>query len=158
MTFLAPLAAVVSAALLATGPLTQQPRTPGQQQSASKPAVVSLIGCVERVAATPAVPGSTQPASQRPAYKLIDIQPGAGTTLTMKADSQFLLTVSTSLATPLDLGKFQNQRVEATGTISPAPEETVKPQPVTRPAGQTPAAPLQVFTATSVKVISTECK
>ena len=152
MTFQTPLAAI-AAALLATGALAQQRPATSPQQT-SKPAVVSLIGCVERVTAMPSARGTTQPTPTVPAYKLIDVQPGAGSTLTMKPDSEFLLTVSTSLTTPLELGKFQNQRVEATGMISPQPPETV----TTRPAGQNPAAALQTFTTTSVKVVSTECK
>ena len=149
MTFLAPLAAAVAAGLLATGPLTQQPPAVSPQQTAAKATVVSLIGCVERVTATPPAPGTPQPAPQGPAYKLIDVQPGAGSALSLKVDSQFLLTVSTSLTTPIDLGKFQNQRVEVTGTISPA---------TTRPAGQATTEPLPTFTTTSLKVVSTECK
>ena len=158
MTFLTPLAAVVAAGLLATGPLTQQPPAVSPQQTAAKATVVSLIGCVERVTATPPAPGTTKPAPQGPAYKLIDVQPGAGTTATLKADSQFLLTVSTSLTTPIDLGKFQNQWVEVTGTISPVASEKVNPQATTRPAGQATPEPLPTFTTTSVKVVSTECK
>ena len=156
MTFQTQLGAIAAAALLATGPVAQQPPTTGTQQTASKSAVVSLIGCVERVSATSPVPGNTQTTPQRPAYKLIDVQPGAGTTWTTKADSQFLLTVSTSLTTPIDLGKFQNQRVEVTGTILPVPPGRMNPQAPARPAGE--PEPLPTLTTTSLKVVSTECK
>jgi len=157
MTFPVSLATVAAAGILATASLAQQP-SPNPQQTPSKATVVSLIGCVERVPATPPVAGNAQPTPQRAVYKLIDVQPGAGTTLPMKADSQFLLSVSTSLTTPLDLGKFQNQRVEATGTISAVPPETVKPPATTRPGSQVQTASLPTFTTTAVKVISTECK
>jgi hypothetical protein len=156
MTFQAPLAAIAAAALLATGPLAQQRPSTSSPQATSKPAVVSLIGCVERVTATPPARGTAQPTPEVPAYKLIDVQPGAGTTTTLKADSQFLLAVSNTLTTPINLGKFQNQRVEVTGTIAPAPPATVNPQPPARPAVET--APLPTFTASSLKVVSTECK
>jgi len=150
------LTTVVAASLLAAGPLPQQPSAANPQQTASKPAVVSFIGCVERVAAAPPARGTTAPAPQAPAYRLIDVQPGAGTAATLKPDSQFLLAVSTSLTTPIDLGKFQNQWVEVTGTLSPAPPATVSPQATTRPTGQT--APLPTLTTTALKVVSTECK
>ena len=157
MMFKTSLITVVSA-LLGTGPLPQQPSTVSPQQMASKAAVVSLIGCVERVTATPPVRGTTQPTPQAPTYKLIDVQPGKGTVANLKADSQFLLTVSTSLTTPIDLGKFQNQWVELTGTISPVPPAKVNPQASTRPTGETATAPLPTFVTAAVKVVSTECK
>ena len=154
------LTTVVAAALLASGPLAQQPTT-SPQQTPSKPAVVSLIGCVERVAPAPPARGTTQPAPQGTVYKLIDVQPGTGTTANLKPDSQFLLTVATSLATPIDLGKFQNQWVEVTGTISPAPPTPAKVNPPAttgRPTGEAATAPLPTFATTAVKVVSTECK
>ena len=151
------LTAVVAAGLLATGPLAQQPTTTSPKQTPPKPAVVSLIGCVERVP-TPPVRGTTQPAPQGTAYKLVDVQPGTGTAANLKADSQFLLTVATSLKPPIDLGKFQNQWVEVTGTISPAPPPKVNPPATTPPTGEAATAPLPTFTTTAVKVVSTECK
>ena len=156
MTFLTPLAAGV-VALLVSGPLPQQPSTVVPQQATSKTAVVSLIGCVERVMATPPARGVTPSAPQTPTYKLIDVQPGAGTTAVVKADSQFLLAVSTTLTTPIDLGRFQNQWVEVTGTISPEPPTKATPQAAGRPAAETATA-LPTFTTTAVKVVSTECK
>ena len=156
MIFKTTLTAVVAAGLLANGALAQQPSMTNPQQTASKAAVVSLIGCVERVAATPGR-GTTPPAPQGSAYKLIDVQPGTGTTANLKADSQFLLTVSTSLTTPIDLGKFQNQWVEVTGTISPAAPK-VNPPATTPPTRETAPASLPTFTATALKVVSTECK
>jgi hypothetical protein len=148
---------VVAAVLLATGPLAQQPSPASPHQTPSQAAVVSLIGCVERVTAPP-VRGTTQPAPQGPAYKLIDVQPGTGTVANLKADSQFLLTVSTTLKTPIDLGKFQNQWVEVTGTISPAPPPKVNPPATTPPTREAAAVPLSTLTTTALKVISTECK
>lgn len=152
------LTAVVAAALLAPGPLPQQSSTPSPQQTASKPAVVSLIGCVERVMPAQPARGTTQPAPQATAYKLIDVQPGTGTSANLKPGSEFLLTVATSLTTPIDFGKFQNQWVEVTGTISPAPPPKVNPPGTTRPAGEASPAPLPTLTTTAVKVVSTECK
>lgn len=152
------LTAVVAAALLAPGLLAQQPSTPSPQQTPAKPAVVSLIGCVDRVPVTPPVRGTAPPTSQAPAYRLIDVQPATGTAATLKPNSQFLLAVSTSLTTPIDLGKFQNQWVEVTGTISTVPSVTANPQTTPRPTGDAAAAPLATFTTTGVKVISTECK
>ena len=150
------LTAVVAAGFLATGLLAQEPSTASPQEAASKPAVVSFIGCVERVTATPPVRGTTPPAPQGATYKLIDVQPGTGTTATLKPGSQFLLTVARSVTTPIDLGKFQNQWVEVTRTISPVPAAKVNPQATPRPAGE--AAPLPTLATTVVKVISTECK
>ena len=146
----------VAVAVLATGLLAQQASTTSPQQTPSKPAVVSLIGCVERVAATAPTRGTTPPATQAPAYRLIDVQPGTGTVANLKPNSQFLLAVAPSVSTPIDLGKLQNQWVEVTGTISPVPSATVTPQATAPPTGQ--AAPLPTFTTTAVKVISTECK
>ena len=152
------LTVVVAAALLAPAPLAQQSSIPSQPQTASKAAAVSLIGCVERV--TPAQParGTAQPTPQASAYKLIDVQPGTGTSANLKPGSEFLLTVATSLATPIDFGKFQNQWVEVTGTISPAPPPQVNPPGSTRPAGGASPAPLATLTTTALKVVSTECK
>jgi len=73
MIFKTSLTAVVAATLLASGPLAQQPST--TPQTTSKPAVVSLIGCVERVMTTAPVGGTTQPTPQARTYKLIDVQP-----------------------------------------------------------------------------------
>ena len=156
MTLKTSLTGVVAAALFGTGLLAQQAATASPQQTASKPALVSLVGCVERAPAAEPARGTTPPTSQAPAYRLIDVQPGTGTTANLRPNSQFLLTVSPSLPTPIDLAKLQNQWVEVTGTIGPVPSATVSPQATPRPAGQ--AAPLQTFTATAVKVISTECK
>ena len=146
----------VVAAVLATGALAQQAPTTTQQQTTSKAAVVSLIGCVAQAAPAPPVRGTTQPAPQGTAYKLVDVQPGTGTTVNIKTDSNFLLTVSASVTTPIDLGKFLNQWVEVTGTITPVPPVTVGPPPATPPAAG--AAPLPTFTMTALKVVSTECK
>ena len=130
--------------------------TTNPQNSAQGGAVVSLVGCVEHVTAPTAARGTTQPAPQRPAFKLIDAQPGAGTRTTLKAESQFLLAVATSLSTPIDLAKFQNQWVEVTGTITPVPSAKENPPVAARPAGETVQLP--TFTLTSLKVVSTECR
>jgi hypothetical protein len=152
------LTVVVAGALLAAGPVAQQSSTPGPQQTASKPAVVSLIGCVERVPPAQPARGTAQPTPQPSAYKLIDVQPGTGTSANLKPGSEFLLTLATSLATPIDLGKLQNQWVEVTGTISPAPPPKVNPPGTTPPAGAASPTPLPTLTTTAVKVVSTECK
>ena len=108
--------------------------------------------------ATPSVRGTTAPMPQTPAYRLIDVQPGTGTATTLKPNSQFLLTVSASVATPIDFGKFQNQWVEVTGTMTPVPPAPANRQANPPPAGQTATAPLPTFTTTALKVVSTECK
>lgn len=149
MTSLTYIAAIVVAGLLASEPARQQPSAAAPQQTASTTGVVSLIGCVERVPAGPAAPGTTAPA-----YKLIDIQPGAGTRMVLKPDTQVILTPAKSLATSIELGKFVNQWVEVSGTLAPAP--TVTPAPPPKP-GATPG-PLSTLMMTSLKVVSTECK
>lgn len=150
------LTAVVAAGLLATGPFAQQTPTTSSPQTASKPAVVSLIGCVARATTTPPARGTAQPAPEGTAYKLVDVQPGTGTATNLKTDSNFLLTVSTSPATPIDLGKFLNQWVEVTGTITPVPAAKVNPPATPQPTRE--AVPLPTFTATALKLVSTECK
>ena len=155
MTFPTPFTALV-AVLLATQPMPQQAATTNPQITAQSGAVVSLVGCVEQMTAPTAARATTQPAPQRPAFKLIDAQPGASTRTTLKAESQFLLAVATSLSTPIDLAKFQNQWVEVTGTITPVPSATENPPVAARPAGETVQLP--TFTLTSLKVVSTECK
>ena len=152
------LTTLVVAALLAAGLRAQQPSTPSAQQASGKPGVVSLIGCVDRVPATSAGRGTTTPVPQTPAYRLIDVQPGTGTATTLKPNSQFLLAVATSVTTPIDLGKFQNQGVEVTGTMTPAPPAKVAAQPTVRPPAESATAQLPTLTTTAVKVVSTECK
>jgi hypothetical protein len=117
---------------------------------------VSLIGCVARASATSPGRGTAQPPAQGTTYKLVDVQPGTGTAVTLKTDSNVLLAVSTSLTTAIDLGKYLDQWVEVTGTISPAPPPKVNPPATPPPAGEAP--PLPTFTTTAVKVVSTECK
>ena len=135
--------------LLSTVPAGHQAATTNAQQT-TPTGTVSLIGCVERV---PAAQGA--PPSAAITFKLIDVQPGAGTRMPIKADAQFLLSPSKSLAQPIDLGKFQNQRVEVTGTVAPVPPAVVSPQ--TKPGAAVPA-PSPTLTLTSLKVVSTECK
>ena len=150
MTSLTHIAAVVVAGLLASGPAQQQPSPTAPQQAASTTGVVSFIGCVERVPAGPSAPGTTPPA-----YKLIDIQPGAGTRMPVKPDTQVILTPAKSLATPIELGKFVNQWVEVSGTLAPAPTVTATSQ--AKP-GATATGPLSTLMMTSLKVVATECK
>jgi len=135
--------------LLSTVPTGYQATATSAQQTTPE-GPVSLIGCVERL---PAAQGA--PATTTPTFKLIEVQPGAGTRMSIRVDAQFLLDTVKSAATPIDLGKFQNQRVEVTGTIAPAPPAKVNPQ--AKP-GEAAAAALPTFTLTSLKVISTECK
>jgi hypothetical protein len=151
------LTTVVATALLATGLVAQQASTASPQQTSKAP-VVSLIGCVHREPAAAPAGGATQPTPQVVAYRLTDVQPGTGTTVNLKAESQFFLTVATSLPTPIDLGKYQNQWVEVTGTISPVTAATAKPQTAPPKTGQAAPVPLSMLTATAVKVVSTECK
>ena len=133
--------------LLSIAPPLQRPAAASAAQTPT--GAVSLIGCVERV---PAAQGA--PATAQPTFKLIEVQPGPGTTMSMKVDTQFLLAAGKPSATPIDLGKFQNQRVEVTGTIAPAPPAKANPQ--TKPGDTT--APLPTLTLTSLKLVSTECK
>jgi hypothetical protein len=62
-------------------------------------------------------------------------------------EPQYLLTAPASI----DLGKFQNQRVEVTGTVSLAP---VPKPPATVPSD----APKSVLAAMAVRLINNECK
>ena len=142
--------AVLTLALLFTSSVSQQSATTNPQATTPGAGVVTLIGCVERSPVPPGTQGST-PVT----YKLIDVQPGPGTRMGLQTGSQFLLASAKSLTTPIDLVKFQNQRVELTGTVSPAPPATVNP--VTKP-GEKIAEPLPTFTITSLKSVSTECK
>ncbi len=52
-------------------------------------------------------------------------------------------------------GRFQNQRVEVTGSISAAPA-AAPPSPARGQRAQTPLP--STFTVTALKVLSTECK
>jgi hypothetical protein len=143
-------AVVLTWALLSTAPALQSPAATSPQQPTPGGSVVSLIGCIERLPAAEAGRGTTGPL-----YKLIDVQPGSGTRMSLKAETQFLLVEAKSVTTPMDLGKFQNQRVEVTGTIVPAPPATVLPKP--KP-GERATEELPTFMLTSLKSVSTECK
>ena len=136
--------------ILSTAPIYQQSTPTPAQQATAGAGPVSLIGCVERLPAAQGAP-ATAPAT----FKLIEVQPGAGTRMTVRVDAQFLLANAKSATAPIELGKFQNQRVEVTGTIAPAPPTVVNPQ--AKP-GEAAAASLPTFTLTSLKVVSTECK
>lgn len=139
-------AIVISWTLFSMAGFAQQAALP---QSDAPSGVVSLIGCVERLPATPSARGNA------PAYKLIDVQPGAGTRMPLKPDAQFLLSPSKTMTSPVDLDKLQNQRVEISGTITAAPAAT--PVPPSKP-GDKPVEPLPTLLMTTVKTVSTECK
>jgi hypothetical protein len=138
---------VIGWMLFSTAGFAQQAGLP---QSDAPSGMVSLIGCVERLPATPSSRGNASPA-----YKLIDVQPGAGTRMQLKPDAQFLLSPSKTMTAPVDLGKLQNQRVEISGTIAAAP--AAAPVPPSKP-GEKPAEPLPTLLMATVKSVSTECK
>lgn len=141
---------ILTWAVLSVAPAGHQAATTGAQQQ-TLTGVVSLIGCVERVPAVQGAPTTATAAT----FKLIDVQPGAGTRMPVKADAQFLLSAAKSLTQPIEIGKFQNQRVEVTGTVVPAPPAVASPQ--AKPGAAAPA-PLPTLTFTSLKAVSTECK
>lgn len=115
------------------------------------PAPVTIAGCVERTMTPGSKPGSA------PQFRLIDTAPatpapppgGRGTTAKppIPIERQYLLTAVASI----DLGKFQNQRVEVLGTVAPAPVATP-------PATAAADAPRFVLAAMQVKMVSNECK
>jgi hypothetical protein len=142
-------AIAVSCAFLIGTSMAQQPPT-STPQTTPGAGVVSLVGCVER---SPAIQGA--PATAPATYKLIEVQPGATTRMGVKPDSQFLLASSTSLASPIDFAKFQNQRVEVTGTLTPATPAKANPQ---GKPGEVAAEALPTLVLTSLKTVSTECK
>ena len=146
----------------------------GEQNPPPPAPVVSLIGCVERVAAPPAPAGSKAP-EVPPAFKLVDVQPGGGSPVVgrsgtpppspppprqppMVVEKEYVL----SAKDVTTLRAYENQRVEVTGTLSAIPDAAppqpsrAEPQPPS-PTG-TPAHRLSVLKVASVKVISTECK
>jgi hypothetical protein len=137
------MAMVVAACLICgAGRTAAQTQTPQ-----ATPTPITIQGCVERV-----MPQGTKPAGP-PQYKLIETAPATPTPRgtppkpPVALESQYWLTAPASI----DLGKFQNQRVEVMGTISPSPA----PKP---PATVPPDAPKSVFAALQVKMVSNECK
>ena len=159
------LAATSLTGALAAIPVAAQnaPQTADPQATTGTP--VAIIGCVERTLATPpdAVSRTTasSTAQPAPAYKLIDAQPGGGSPVqdpTGRVSAPAVKGPATTepqywLAGPatIEFVKYQNQRVEVIGTLSPvAKTATAEPTP--------PDAPKTVLTATNVRVLSTECK
>ena len=149
MTALTHVAAAVAVAFLLGGPLNLPAQSPTTQTAT--PAVISLIGCVERVMPTPRRASDPAPPQQTPMFKLIDVQPGTGTQKAIASGTEFALTV----APTIEIGKFQNQWVEVTGSMAPARPATATPQPTGQ---KTPPTPLPAFNVTALKVVSTECK
>ena len=107
--------------------------------------VVVLIGCVELM--KPVTP-SNSAAPVVPTYKIMDVQPGGAGQKPMTLAAEYHIVGPDSIA----FAKFENQRVELTGSISAAPAQT----PARRQRAQTPS--LSTFTVTALKVVSTECK
>jgi hypothetical protein len=136
-------AAVAAAANLVLAQTNAPQSKPASQQAAP----VTIAGCVERSV----LPGARRGAP--PAYKLIDTQPGPTPTPAGKPvktphalEPQYWLQAPASI----DLGKFQNQRVEATGTISPP----AAPLPPDAPKD----TPRSTLVLTTLRMISEECK
>jgi hypothetical protein len=163
--FLRPVGATLFGCLIAAGAAAQEPQT---NQAAAASPQVAIIGCVDRAVPTlPDDPTRTTPppGGQRPAaaYKLIDTQPGGGSPV-VDATGRVLSTPPAKgpevvepqywLAGPptIDFAKYQNQRVEIIGSLKPSDRAT------TAQATTPPDAPKTVLTATSLRVVSTECK
>jgi hypothetical protein len=149
MTALTHVAAAVAVAFLVGGPLNLPVQSPTPQRAT--PTVVSFIGCVERVMPAPRRASEPAPPQQAATFKLIDVQPDTGTQKVIESGAEYALVGSATI----DIGKFQNQWVEVTGTVmAPRPATATTP-----PAGQkTPPSPLPTFSVASLKVVSTECK
>jgi hypothetical protein len=141
-------AAVAAATtLLAAQNGAPQSKPAASQQTAQQTAPVTIAGCVERSV----LPGARTGAP--PAYKLIDTQPGPAPTPAGKPvktplalEPQYWLQAPASI----DLGKFQNQRVEVTGTIS----TPVAALPPDAPKD----TPKSTLVLTTLRMISEECK
>jgi hypothetical protein len=146
------------------------PPARGEQNPPPPAPVVALIGCVERVP-PPATPAGSKAPAVAPAFKLIDAQPGGGSPVIGRAGTPpatppparqppMVVEKEYLLAAPeaITLSDYQNQRVEATGTLSAIPEAA--PAQPARGEPQKPPAPprLSVLKIVSVKVVSTECK
>jgi len=152
------------------GVLLAQAGPPARSEQNPPAPAVALIGCVERIA-PPATPAGSKAPAVAPAFKLIDTQPGGGSPVVGRAgapspapppakqppmvvEKEYLLAAPESIK----LSDYQNQRVEATGTLSAIPE-AAPAQPARGEPQAPPAAPrLSVLKIASVKVVSTECK
>ena len=138
--------AAIGAAAAMTGRDVASAQTPTPTPAPASAPVVALIGCVERM--SPSTPPANPAAPVVPAFKIMDVQPGAGQKPTRLAP-EYLIVGPQSIP----FAKYQNQWVEVTGSITATP--TPSPTPAGR--GQT-AASLATFTVTALKVVSTECK
>ena len=154
-------AALVAGGIVVASAAAQNPPQTTTPQTATAQKPVAIIGCVER--ALPAAGEPTETAQPARTYKLIDTQPGGGSPVmdrtgrvvsTPPAEAPPVVDPQYWLAGPttIDFAKYQNQRVEIIGTLSPA--QTVVSQPATPPQD----APKSVLTVTNVRVVSTECK
>jgi len=137
---------VTFAAAGVAGAMTPRDVASAQTPTPTSAPVVALIGCVERM--TPATPPANPAAPVVPAFKIMDVQPGAGQKPARLA-TEYLIVGPESIP----FAKYQNQWVEVTGSISATPN----PSPTPAGRGQAPA-PLATFTVTALKVVSTECK
>jgi hypothetical protein len=165
-------ATAIAAGVVVTQAAAQDPPQTATPQTARAQAPVAIIGCVERALpplpddpsrTTPPPVGAQQSAAPDRSYKLIDTQPGGGSPVmdatgrvvsTPKAEAPAVVDPQYWLAGPatIDFAKYQNQRVEIIGHLSPIAT------PGVTPATPPHEAPKSLLTATSVRVVSTECK
>ncbi len=142
-----------AAAITLAATLSLAAQTPAPQKQSATPATISLIGCVERVMpATPARGSASTP--QTPSYKLIDVQPGTVGQQPITLGREYQLKGPATI----DFATHQNHWVEVTGTVAPPAPPVAASSGRNSTAAQKAAAPLPVFTATAVKVVSNECK
>ena len=145
------LAILIGASATLAAAQNPPPQTPPTQKPTVTP--VTIQGCVDRAA--PQAPAT---------YLLIDAQAGGASPVApargtppvttppvppkapAHVEPRYWLTTTTSL----DFSKFQNQRVEVIGIVLDTPAK-----PITPPIPDAPKATLQ---ATSIKMLSTECK
>jgi hypothetical protein len=139
-----PAVALASAFVAGVAASAQTPRPTGTPAP-----VVVLIGCVELM--TPVTP-SNPAAPVVPTYKIMDVQPGGTGQKPMTLATEYHIVGPDSIA----FGRFQNQRVELTGSISAAPAQAPASPPGRGQRTQTPLP--STFTVTALKVVSTECK
>lgn len=141
----------LAAALVAGAAVTERQIASAQTPRPTAAPVVVLIGCVERM--TPATPATSPTTPVVPTYKIMDVQPGSGPgQKPMTLAAEYHIVGPDSIA----FGKFQNQWVEVTGSITAAAGQAPTPPPGRGQRGQAPS--LATFTVTALKVVSTECK
>ena len=136
--------AIASALVAGAAASAQTPRP-----AATPAPVVVLTGCVELM--TPVTP-SNPAAPVVPTYKIMDVQPGGTGQKPMTLAAEYHIVGPDSIV----FGRFQNQRVELTGSISAAPAQAPASPPGRGQRAQTPLP--STFTVTALKVVSTECK